>query len=632
MTWLAWPIAVLLVAPAIAARLYFLAPFRLGAVFYYGNILSDTLVKRTPLGRGVVEHISLVLGLAVLAAVGRAGLVAAAVVGGLIIWLELVARSRDRRILTSVYGRFDRRARAWQPDQREPVNIGAHPRPSVHPDLVMNLVGPFVSRRPTYDLGDLALGRAFEIEIVIANHSVIPCQVPVTLSVDAPPMLGSQMPLSFSFDPLRSGGVVRQKLAFEAREVGRSQPIRILIANADWHEVIEVGCRSVFDGEGSRPQSAKIARYPGGRRSAFAWRGDMDLYDTVSFQSIDGLKTTLGLAARYRFPQTMYLSSRLSLDEGEAEEFSSHFGVDRGRREIPAFVDWLRSDVDLCHRAPYPFESTKPFLIELGNHMHLHYGTDAAAASGNQWRLWARMGEGAYEWQGDEAGSFAEQRDNALAARRLFEERLGFTPKSWAMPDSTRDGHTPAAVEAAGCEVTSDVDARQVDNVLFQPRPHQPAGTELVELTKRYPGDPEDFIHVQMFVYWLHRGWRCAIPVVYMCHQHMRMFSGTACSRMTEYVLRHVLTEFNGDLFIDTVYGIGAYWREVLKPEGGRVTAGCDRGEVVVQNSGDLSFTDVPVDVVYEGGQRSTFLVSLQPRTAMTLDGAGRTRSHEDLS
>ncbi len=42
------------------------------------------------------------------------------------------------------------------------------------------------------------------------------------------------------------------------------------------------------------------------RRSAFCWRGDMDLYDTLTFQSIEGLEGALKLAARYAFPQTMF--------------------------------------------------------------------------------------------------------------------------------------------------------------------------------------------------------------------------------------------------------------------------------------------------------------------------------------
>ena len=71
-------------------------------------------------------------------------------------------------------------------------------------------------------------------------------------------------------------------------------------------------------------------RYPGGRRCAFAWRGDMDLYDTLTRQSIEGLEVTLGLAARYAFPQTMCLSTRLAFDEAAAQAWAAHDGRDHG--------------------------------------------------------------------------------------------------------------------------------------------------------------------------------------------------------------------------------------------------------------------------------------------------------------
>ncbi len=82
------------------------------------------------------------------------------------------------------------------------------------------------------------------------------------------------------------------------------------------------------------------------------------------------------------------------------------------------------------------------------------------------------MGAGNYPWLGEDRSSLAEQRDNAIEARRWCEKAFDYTPKSWAMPDRTRDEHTPAAMEAAGCEVLSDSDIRTVHNVLLQPPPH----------------------------------------------------------------------------------------------------------------------------------------------------------------
>ena len=62
------------------------------------------------------------------------------------------------------------------------------------------------------------------------------------------------------------------------------------------------GCGSPLD---AKISAATITHYPGACRSAFAWRGDMDLYDESTLQSVEGLEVTFGLAARYRMPQTI---------------------------------------------------------------------------------------------------------------------------------------------------------------------------------------------------------------------------------------------------------------------------------------------------------------------------------------
>ena len=76
---------------------------------------------------------------------------------------------------------------------------------------------------------------------------------------------------------------------------------------------------------------------------------------------------TLGLAARYRMPQTMYLSSRLSLDETAARQWGEHYGADRGAARIPEFIRWMQANVELRHDCTYPFAAKKRFLLELGN-------------------------------------------------------------------------------------------------------------------------------------------------------------------------------------------------------------------------------------------------------------------------
>jgi hypothetical protein len=180
--------------------------------------------------------------------------------------------------------------------------------------------------------------------------------------------------------------------------------------------------------------------------------------------------------------------------------------------------------------------------------------------------------------------------------------------------------YTAAAVSAAGCEVVSGSDIRARDNVLYQPPPHHPAGTTAVELTTRYPCDPQHVYHVAMLLFWLYRSHRLALPMIYMCHQHLRLFAGHACTRFTEFVLRTVLSRFGGDFYVDTVYGIGKYWREVLSPVTRRVTLSLKGATLTVHNGADTDFVDVPIDVNGADGRVFSVLISLQAGATRTID------------
>jgi hypothetical protein len=598
---------VLMIAPVVAIRLLFLASSRLGWFVYGANVLSEFFVKKVGLNRFRVEAAAAFVGVLLLGAgIGvSAGFVAALS----LVLLDFFVRRSERRMLTT----------AWTTtDQIGPLPTSAdatrglakgYPTPSVHPELTINLAGPFVARLPHYRLGTLVVGRRIKVEILLGNHTIVPTQsaIRAKLSTTANIRLDGESEILI---PVVSAGECRRvPVTWTAAEPGGRQALEIVVEWGNRERVFLLDVDRCITAETAVVADVSMTRYPGGCRSAFAWRGDMDLYDTSTLQSLEGLQVTLDLAARYRMPQTMYLSTRLALDEAAARSWGDHYGVDRGAGEIPRFVDWVRDRVELVHRASYPYESAKPYLLEIGNHGHLHYGTDTAAAAENNWKARAKIGAGTYPWVGEDRSSFGEQRDNAIEARRWCEELFGYTPKSWAMPDRTRDEHTARAMEAAGCEVLSDSDIRTIHNVLFQPPPHFPPGCGAVELTKRYPGDPEHIFHVFMNSFWMHRAHRLGIPVIFMSHQHMRQFEGTACSRFTEAVLRHALTGFNGDLWIDTVYGIGVYWRDVLSAEARKVRADLEDGRVFLVNGGELAFSSVPVDVRFAGGGVATYLV-----------------------
>ena len=585
------------------SRFFFLARWRVGWAMYLCNVVWEFAAKRVHIGRFWLESAAALIGLVLLLFSGTVwGVVVA--IGSLLLLIEIVNRRWERTLLTTAYTQ---------------LNL-AGPAPSANPELIVTLEAPFIERKPRYRLGVLWVGLPFDLEVVVGNHSIVPTQTPVNIRISAPSSWIAVEDVARSLGAISSGSVARSSWTLcpdRCHGVGNFE-ITLDWGGSSLRIPIEYdGCLLGGDAAIDR---AVITRYPGGRRSAFAWRGDMDLYDTSTLQSIEGLESALGLAARYCFPQTMCLSTRLSFDGAAATEWAQHYGVDRGASEIPRFIRWLQERVELRHSCAYPAVSHKPFVLELGNHGHLHYDTSTSAAPGNAWKSHARMGAGSYPWIGSDISSFGEQRDNALEARHWSERLFSFTPRTWAKPGRCNDADTPRAVEAAGCEVLSGSDIGAIDNVLYQPPPHHPGGTETVELTSRYPGDPQHIHHLAMLLFWLHRSQRLGLPMVYMCHQHMRQFEGQACTRFTEFMLRTVLANFNGDFYIDTLFGIGKYWREVLSLKTRRVTVLINGKSIVVENQSDIDLERIPVDLHLAGGAQSTLLFSVKSGESVEID------------
>ncbi|MGD9780920.1 MAG: hypothetical protein AB7V14_02070 [Kiritimatiellia bacterium] len=581
-----------LVASVALARAFFLARFRGGWLFYLANVMWEIFPKKLGIRRGAMEALAAAAGLGCLKLGGGtwAGVGGVAVVLGV---LQFALWGMERLLFAE-------------------LRI---------PRLFFNLEGPFVARMPRYRLGTLWTGMPFELELAAVNSSPQPWPAPLRIRLDAPPDWLENDSAERAIAPLPAGGVGRIRWILRPKGVAARGTLNVRIEGCKDCRNIEIhfdGCRRAAD---FRIEKAAISRYPGGRRSAFVWRGDMDLYDVRTFQSIAGLETTLGLSARLAFPQTMCLSTRLSFDETAAREFAAHEGAETGWEDIPRFIQWLREKVDVRHSCAFPAKSaTKPYLMELGNHGHLHYDTAAAAAPENGWKSHAKTGAGRYPWVGDDGSSYGEQRDNILEAARWFQRLLGFTPRSWAKPGRCNDADTARAAEAAGCEVLSGSDIRARDNVLFQPPPHHPGGTDAVELTSRYPPDPQHAFHFFMLVFWLNRSRRLGRPMVFMCHQHMRQWEGPACALFSEALIRSVLRGFHGEFHVDTLFGVGKYWREVLSPRTRRVAVALDGTRLRVENRSDMDFERVPVDLELADGGRSTVLVSVRSGQTVEVD------------
>lgn len=596
--------ACLLVLP-VASRLLFLAPRRVGWVMYLANVVLEMIEKRLPIGRRAIEALMVVVASTAIA-LGFHSLAIGVIVLACHLLLVLQNLLQERRIVNAV------QATQETAGLRGSTHAGPrYPGPGLHPALSVTLEGPFVERMPAYDLGVLPSGVPIALDLLIGNHCRVPGQSPVEVSIRVPRGWHIEGDASATLPPIRSGEVRRVSWLLRAAADDGQEPLRIVVRSSRFERTLDIrhlGARALRPGDIA---SAEIARYPGARRAAFSLRGDMDLYDTSSLQSIDGLEQAFGLSARFAMAQTMYLSTRLSLDQKEATEWANHHSVDRGAAEIPDFIAWMRESVELRHSAPYPVVSSKRFVIELGNHGHLHYDTDTSGAPGNGWKAGARPGEGTYPWQGSDHTSLGDQRDNICEAARWCERLFGFEPRSWAKPGRGNDAFSPAAVEAAGCAVATGSDIRPRDNVLRQPPPHHPSGTRIVEITARYPSDPQHVQHLAMLEFWLHRGHRLGVPVIVLVHQHMRQFDGVVCARLTEALLSRVIDGFHGDLLVETVHGVGRYWLDVLSPVTRVVEVTVAAEGVRVTNRGSRSIEQVPLDLRLQDGRRATRLLDL---------------------
>lgn len=472
------------------------------------------------------------------------------------------------------------------------------------PRLALVYRGPFLGRGRVLDLGVWPVGRHERIELLVLNPSTVEPQLQTSLSVDSDSDTVEITPCEQQVRCPSPGEVEVVGFTIRAAKPGKGARLSVTLRHGNCVDSRTIAIDRIDAQSTVRPVDAGISRWKGGCRAAFAWRGDQDLYDPATFQSAEGLRIALGLSRRFRLPSTLFLSGRLSLIEEEHRAFCEHFGWDRRSEEVPGFVDFLREEVDLKQTFEFPLESDRELAMEIGNHMYLHLGTHAAADPGNGWKQFSWIGEGEYPWHTGQSGdSFSEQRDNALKNAEVIREHLGFEVSSWGVPGRVYDENTPQAVEAAGIEIGTDTNASAFTNVLRLVPPHHPDGCErLVEITKKYPGDPDNAYKLAMLKYWLHAARRAQGTFLFMAHHHLLLYEGWSCYHITEEFFRHVLADCDGDFYVATVTALGRYWRDVLSPKTRVVEVRIDRERVVVANSGHRDLHGLPVEIELETG------------------------------
>jgi hypothetical protein len=592
-------VAVAAILLFLLAKSLFLAPFRMGWAMVVANTAYETIEKRFRLPRALVDGVVFIAAVGLFALSCGLGVALAASVVMSLAWMaSLYVDSSYRSMKESD------QHRGWP---RVPLPV---------PRLAIWIRGPVLLRsRVGYDLGDWPIGVSQQFELLVLNPTNVRPQLPLDVFFESgSPALTVIVERSDRVTP-EPGEVVSVRFSLAANSVVRDARVAVRVMHGDREWIRTLVLRSSFVGGSVPAVRAYIRRWRYGCRAAFAWRGDHDLYDPSTFQSEAGLRLALGLARRFRMPTTIMMSSRLSLEQPEHEEFCAKFGWDRRSAEIPSFIRFIRDHVDMANEQEFPTATLRPFAAEIGNHMHLHYGTHAAADPGNGWRSHVRSGAGTYHWMSRvPSTSFEEQRDNLLACGQSLRRHLGVEATSFAIPSDFFDSDTSRAVEAAGIEVGNDTDSTKFERQFVFPPEHHPAGCgRLVELTRMSPRDPVNVFQLAMLKYWVGFARRNRRALVYLAHHHLLMYQGTACFAMTAGLLRYVVGDSEGDVHSATVTALGRYWRDVLSERTRVVSLTLAAGTPVAENLGQRHLSGIPVEIEFAGGRAMMRIIDLPP-------------------
>ena len=606
-----WIAAIVLGSAAgvfLLSKSLFLAPCRAGYAMVLANLVYEVAERKLRMGRLALDA---VLWVALIAGFGLwAGGIAAA---GVAVALGLAWVG---------YLRVDAEWKAGRLARQSTETAGRVPLPI--PRLVVCIRGPVLERgRAEDDLGDWPERWEDRFEVVVLNPSPLPAQLPVeihvvssTVQLQVSGTVGGELP------PPASGEIVTMKFALRAGGNGPGGEVSVHVQHGDFRFCRTLRVRSIVPRSQIAVRRAEIRRWKGGARGAFVWRGDQDLYDPATFQSVGGLRYVLGLARRFRMPNSLMLSARLSLVPEEHKAFCERFGWDRKTGEIPAFIRFLREEVDKSLEQEWPVATTKPYAAEIGNHFYLHYGTHAAAAEGNGWKSHAGIGAGHYPWLSrNPVDSFLEQRDNAVKGNQVLKDVIGVSPASFTIPSDVFDGDTARAMEAAGLEVGSETDTPKWEKLLRLAPPHHPAGCErFVELPRMHPRDPENAGQVAMLKYWLGAARRRGRALVFLAHHHLMRYKGNESAALVEEFLHHVLADQQGDLYVGTLTAVGRYWRDVLSARTRCVKTAATGNRISVSNAGPRPFAALPLDIDLGGGKRHVRLVNVSAHATLELE------------
>ena len=584
--------------------------FGIGKIWLYWQVFIETLNKKG-IGQVILEVVLILVGILSLLLTNFSLLLKIILALILVVFylsLLLVEKFREIKILNQNFVRFSDK-------------IGSINAPNPHPRFLAILRGPFVKiENNLYDLGNLPLkNNGVMLNMVILNPSEIPPREEyLNLNVEYPeeyleisipnkvkaPLPGNYAELTVNVTPQKNTTTplkVKISIEYDSYKIDKLIKIRSIFSMAE--------------------ESIKIAEIKGwkyGAYAALAWRGDMDLHDPSTFQDAYGLEKVLELSRRFRVPSTLYISGRLSFNQDELREFGAFLNHNYYPERIPQFVEFLKSNVYLTPFSEFPYEtpSDKRYVLEIGNHMYLHYGTYASMCKDNNWTSHAMPGQFVYSWQTTKPfNSLNQQFDNIRKNQELISSTLGIKPLTWGVPGRTNDKYTAEAVLKAGIKVGSDAYGTAKDNVLKLDVPEHPPGyEELIEVHKVYPGDPRTIRHLRMLKYWLNYAIKHRKGFVFMAHHHLRLYEGNICYKLTEEFFRYVLENLDSKIWITTVSELAFYWEDVLCNKHKKIKIAFDNkeNEIYITNESVRDYEALPLEIELESGKKFVKLVDVK--------------------
>ena len=596
-----------LLAVFLLSKCFFLAPYRGGWLMLVANLVYEVAERKLRCSRTLLDALLLLV-----LVIGIWLLSGSVVSIGVVLFLIFFW---GWSLIVDAKWRSGSLGRQYAPlKQSVPLPV---------PQLIVTLRGPVLERRRgCYELGDWPEGLEQKFEVMVLNPSIVRPQLTLTVTME---VVGECIRLDGVSNGAMAcpepGEVKILPFRLKALRSGSGGAVNITVTHGDFVSKHRLHLRQTLSPGSIKVKSATIKRWKHGASGAFVWRGDQDLYDPSTFQSEEGLRVTLGLAGRFRMPSSLMLSARLSLVPEVHKAFCEHFGWDRKTEEIPEFIRFLRDDVDTSVEQEWPTATYRPFAVEIGNHHYLHYGTHVAADPGNGWKSHARMGEGEYSWLSrSPADSFSEQRDNALKCNAVFLETIGVVPASFTIPSDVHDMDTARAIEAAGLEVGSETDAGKLEKLLWLSPPHHPEGcSRFVELPRMHPRDPENACQLAIMKYWVGVARRTGRSLVFLAHHHLMRYRGNVSYHLVEELLRYVLAEQDGDLYVATLTSVGRYWRDVLSERTRCLDIRVDGQAVRIANNGARDLSGLPLDIDMGEGRSFMCLVDVNAHEVLKL-------------